>query len=48
MKTNALAPIEMKILLWRGSPQKIVMDSGNSFLYFFKVSADNLAFITKK
>jgi hypothetical protein len=28
LKTDALAPIVTKILLWRGSAQKIVVDSG--------------------
>jgi hypothetical protein len=31
MKTGAIAPIEVEILLGRGSPQKIVTDSGISF-----------------
>jgi hypothetical protein len=30
MKTNLLAPIEVEILLWRCSPQKIGTDSGIS------------------
>jgi len=30
MKMTGLAPIEVEILLWRGSPQKIVTDSGIS------------------
>jgi len=32
MKTIGLAPIEVEILLWRGSPQKIETDSGISSL----------------
>jgi hypothetical protein len=32
MKMIGLAPIEVKILLWRGSPQKIVTNSGISSL----------------
>ena len=30
MKMTGLAPIEVEILLWRGSPQKIATDSGIS------------------
>ena len=32
LNDGCLAPIAMKILLWRGSPQKIVMDSGIKLL----------------
>jgi hypothetical protein len=32
MKMTGLAPIEVEILLWRGSPQKIETDSGISSL----------------
>jgi hypothetical protein len=35
MKTKALAPIEVEILLWRGSPQKIETDSGIKLLKLF-------------
>jgi len=31
LETTPLAQIEAKILLWRGSPQKIVADSGISY-----------------
>ncbi|MEO8236502.1 MAG: hypothetical protein ABI576_00240 [Flavobacterium sp.] len=31
-ENDYLAPIEVKILLWRGSPQKIATDNGISFL----------------
>jgi len=38
-KTSNLAPIEVEILLWWGSPQKIVTDSGTERLLKTKISA---------
>ncbi|OXA98624.1 hypothetical protein B0A75_14360 [Flavobacterium oncorhynchi] len=38
-KTSSIAPIEVKILLWWGSPQKIETDSGTSGLLKTKISA---------
>jgi len=37
MKTSALAPIEVEILLWRGSPQKIETDCFASSLFQARV-----------
>ncbi|SHM35223.1 hypothetical protein SAMN05444366_2992 [Flavobacterium saccharophilum] len=37
MKPSALAPIEVEILLWWGSPQKIGTDSGISSLLKLKL-----------